>query len=180
MGSIDGPRTIDVDVCRPSTGDGSSGFRASSLAAASRGAPNSGTPAGRPPGARRGSPSGCFAIHSSSSASVGGDEAATSSDQELELLAQPPPDDRVVAVEAHAHRLAGGDLLLHVVVDQPLQLGLRGRPLPGACEARGEVLHEPRGDGDPARSGGPSHLLATRSREIGGRPAGGTGRGARG
>jgi len=63
-------------------------------------------------------------------------------DQELELLAQAPPDDRVVAVEAHPHRFPGGDLLLDVVVDQPLELGVARGPLPGAGEARGQVLDE--------------------------------------
>jgi len=50
---------------------------------------------------------------------------------------------RVVLVEAHGRGLPRRDLLLHVLVDESLQLLPRRRPLPGPREARREELDEP-------------------------------------
>src|SRR5262249_7099383 len=73
----------------------------------------------------------------------------------LELLPQPPTHDRVVAVEAHRERLAVEHLLADALVDEPGELLRRGRALPGAGEALGELLEVARREDDaigpPAR-----------------------------
>jgi hypothetical protein len=47
-------------------------------------------------------------------------------DHELELLSEPAPNDGVVPIEAHRHRLADRHLFPDVVVDQPFELGVGG------------------------------------------------------
>ncbi len=74
-------------------------------------------------------------------------------EQELELLAQAPLDDDVVAFQAHGDGFARGDLFLHVLVDQALQLERVGRALPGAGEGRGQVLDHAARDDDAAGAG---------------------------
>ena len=55
-----------------------------------------------------------------------------------EASPEPTPDDRVVAVEAGCDRLARGDFLAHVLVDQALELVLGRRPLPRPREPGGQ------------------------------------------
>jgi len=66
--------------------------------------------------------SGCLSSQACSSGRWAARPAASSTEQEFELLAQPTLDDDVVALQAHGHRLARGNLFLHVLVDQTLQL----------------------------------------------------------
>ena len=74
-------------------------------------------------------------------------------DQELELLPQAATDDRVIAVEAHGDRLARGDLLLDVLVDEALQLFASRRAVPRLLEAGRERLDDTLADHDPGRAG---------------------------
>lgn len=73
-------------------------------------------------------------------------------DEKLELLPKAPPQDRVALVEAHGDRLPGGDLLLHAVVDEALELLLGRRPLPHQVEAGGKVLDQAGPVGDAIRA----------------------------
>ncbi len=102
---------------------------------------------GSPPNA-----SGCAFSHASISASVGGAGRRLVAGEELELLPEALADDGVVAVEAEGHRLPRRDLLLDVLVDQPLQLVLGRRARPGLRVAGGEVQDLAGGHDDPVRA----------------------------
>ena len=54
--------------------------------------------------------------------------------QELQLLTKPPPNDGVVAIEAHSDGLADGNLVFHMLIDQPFELGLACRSLPARAK----------------------------------------------
>lgn len=71
--------------------------------------------------------------------------------QELELLAQAPADDGVVAIEAGRSGFAHRDFLAHPVVDQPFQLNVGRRALPGPGVTRRQVFDLPAGEGDARR-----------------------------
>jgi hypothetical protein len=71
--------------------------------------------------------------------------------EKLELLPEAPPNDGVLAVETHRSGLTRGHLLADVVVDEALQLLLRGWTPPGPGKARGQVLHLAGADHDPTR-----------------------------
>jgi hypothetical protein len=73
-------------------------------------------------------------------------------EQELELLAQPTLDDDVVAIQAHGQCLARGNLFLHVLVDQALELDVARRSLPGAVEARSQIVNHAGRDDDAVRA----------------------------
>jgi len=78
-------------------------------------------------------------------------------EQELELLAQPSPHDRVVAVEPERQRLAVQDLLAQVVFDQPVELDRCGWPAPSELPALAQAGERARGHDDAVRPG----LVAT-------------------
>ena len=69
---------------------------------------------------------------------------------EFQLLRDPPPDDRIVAVQAQRKAFAVQHLLADMAADEPLQLRIRGRPLPGAREQHGHALDLALRDDDPA------------------------------
>ena len=68
---------------------------------------------------------------------------------ELELLPQAPADDRVVTVQPKGQRLAVEHLLPDVIVDQPLELRRRRRPVPEPGPVTGQALDRGRVDHDP-------------------------------
>src|SRR5690242_19959945 len=70
--------------------------------------------------------------------------------QKLELLPHASADDGVVFVEAHRDRLAAEYLLSNVIFDQPVELLLCRRALPGSRKAGHELLDFAAGHDDLA------------------------------
>jgi hypothetical protein len=61
--------------------------------------------------------------------------------EKLHLLPQATANDGVVAIQPQGNGLTVEDFLADVVLDEPFQLCGRGRTLPGAREADGEVCN---------------------------------------
>ena len=95
-------------------------------------------------------------------------------DEELELLAEPSPNDRVVAIEAQGHGFARRDLLAEKLVHESLEFRLGRRAMPGAGEACDECVDLTRRDDDavgPRARARPTserrRRVSARSRETG-------------
>lgn len=70
---------------------------------------------------------------------------------EFQLLRDPPPDYRIVAIQTQSEAFAVKHLLPNITADETLQLGIRGRPLPCAREQQSHALHLAWCDDDMAR-----------------------------
>jgi hypothetical protein len=70
---------------------------------------------------------------------------------EFQLLRDPSPNYRIVAIQTQSEAFAVKHLLANITADETLQLDIRGRPLPCAREQQGHALYLAWADDDMAR-----------------------------